>query len=306
MPGTWSARPAAPDPRPLSPHTDSGEPRMTTPPTTAEENRLADAKKFEDGTGEPTMNWRLWGTYLSDRQWGTVREDYSPDGTAWDYLPHDHARSRAYRWGEDGLAGFCDLKQRICFAVALWNGHDPILKERPFGLTNGEGNHGEDIKEYHFHLDNTPTHSYAKWLYKYPHREFPYNDLVHENARRGKTDPEYELLDTGCFAGSRYFDVVVEFAKKTATDILVRITVTNRSPTDTAVAYVLPSLWFRNTWTWHKHAAKPSLTAGAAPDPDVAVIQCSPTCRARGNGAVLPGPTRTSVHRERNEQPPPV
>jgi len=249
---------------------------MTTQPATAEHKRLADAKKFEDGVGDATMNWRLWGTYLSDRQWGTVREDYSPCGTAWDYLSHDHARSRAYRWGEDGLAGFCDLKQRICFAVALWNGRDPILKERPFGLTNSEGNHGEDIKEYHFHLDNTPTHSYAKWLYKYPQRMFPYTKLVEENARRGKADFEYELLDTGAFADNRYFDVLVEFAKKSATDILIRINVTNRSPAETAVAHVLPSLWFRNTWTWYQNADKPSLHEGTAPDPDVAVICCSP------------------------------
>src|SRR5690349_24930349 len=145
------------------------------------------------------MNWRLWGTYMSDRQWGTVREDYSPDGTAWDYLPHDHSRSRAYRWGEDGLAGFCDLKQRICFGLALWNGHDPILKERLFGLTNGEGNHGEDIKEYHFYLDSTPTHSWMRYLYRYPQAAFPYMDLVRTSARRGRTELEYELIDTGVF-----------------------------------------------------------------------------------------------------------
>jgi hypothetical protein len=250
---------------------------MTPQPSTAEHKRLAAAKQFEDGTGDDTMNWRLWGTYLSDRQWGTVREDYSADGDAWDYLPHEHARSRAYRWGEDGLAGFCDLKQRICFALALWNGRDPrLLKERLFGLTNGEGNHGEDIKEYCFHLDNTPTHSYAKWLYKYPQAEFPYTNLVDENRRR-KADPhsmEYELLDTGCFEGNRYFDVVVEFAKKSATDILIRIGVTNRGP-EAAVAHVLPSLWFRNTWTWFKDADKPSLREDTAAAPGVAVIRCS-------------------------------
>jgi len=248
------------------------------PRQTAEQQRLAEAKEFEAAAGDGTnaTNWRLWGTYLSDRQWGTVREDYSPDGTAWDYLSHDHSRSRAYRWGEDGLAGFCDLKQRICFGLALWNGQDPILKERLFGLTNGEGNHGEDIKEYHFHLDNTPTHSYAKWLYKYPQCEFPYADLVQENARR-KADPhssEYELLDTGCFANDRYFDVVVEFAKNSATDILIRIGVTNHGP-EAAVAHVLPSLWFRNTWSWFNDAVKPSLREDAAAAPGVAVINCS-------------------------------
>jgi hypothetical protein len=254
---------------------------MTSQPVkqTAEEQRLTEAKQFETRIGEGTnaINWRLWGTYLSDRQWGTVREDYSPDGTAWDYLPHDHARSRAYRWGEDGLAGFCDLKQRLCFALALWNGVDPILKERPFGLTNGEGNHGEDIKEYYFHLDNTPTHSYAKWLYKYPQQKFPYTDLVNENARR-KTDPhsfEYELLDTGCFADNRYFDVVAEFAKKSPTDVLIQISVTNRGP-EPAVVHVLPTLWFRNTWSWHSDAVKPWLRKDTAIIPDVAVVRCSP------------------------------
>jgi hypothetical protein len=256
---------------------------MTTQPPTAEEQRLAEAKEFdarnlEDSTGDRTMNWRLWGTYLSDRQWGTVREDYSRYGSFWDYLSHDASRFRAYRWGEDGLAGFCDLKQRICFALALWNGHDPILKERLFGLTNPEGNHGEDVKEYYFHLDNTPTHSYAKWLYKYPQREFPYNELVRVNGRR-KRDPhysmEYELLDTGCFEGDCYFDVAVEFAKKSATDILIRIDVTNRGP-KTAVAHVLPTLWFRNTWTWHENADKPSLREKEATDPGVSVIRCSP------------------------------
>jgi hypothetical protein len=250
------------------------------PPQTAEERRLAEARQFDaatDGDGAPAMNWRLWGTYLSDRQWGTVREDYSPDGSAWDYLSHDQSRSRAYRWGEDGLAGFSDLKQRVCFAIALWNGRDPILKERPFGLTNSEGNHGEDIKEYHFHLDNTPTHSYARWLYKYPQQAYPYNDLVAENARR-QSDPysmEYELLDTGCFAGNRYFDVTVEFAKASAADILIRIVVDNRGP-EAATIHVLPTLWFRNTWSWHDGAVKPSLRLDAAAPAGAAIVRSSP------------------------------
>ena len=164
--------------------------------------------------------WRKWGPYLSERQWGTVREDYSQDGNAWNYFPHDHARSRAYHWGEDGLAGFSDLKQRLCFALALWNGNDPILKERLFGLTNGEGNHGEDVKEYYFYLDSTPTHSYMKWLYKYPHAAFPYDDLIQKNSQRSRHDYEYELIDTGVFAEDRYFDVVVEYAKSSAGGML--------------------------------------------------------------------------------------
>ncbi|MCG8346565.1 MAG: hypothetical protein MI924_02135 [Chloroflexales bacterium] len=193
--------------------------------------------------------WKHWGPYLSDRAWGTVREDYSESGTAWDYLPHDHARSRAYRWNDDGLAGICDDQQRLCFALALWNGQDPILKERLFGLTGPEGNHGEDVKEYYFYLDSTPTHSYMKMLYKYPQGAFPYADLVDTNRRRGKSEPEYELLDTGIFANDRYFDVFVEYAKAGPNDILVRISATNRGPT-AAELHLLPTLWFRNTWSW--------------------------------------------------------
>src|SRR5882724_752723 len=168
-------------------------------------------------------SWKYWGPYLSERQWGTVREDYSAHGNAWDYFPHDHARSRAYRWGEDGLAGFSDSQQRMCLSLAMWNTHDPILKERLFGLTNGEGNHGEDVKELYYYLDATPTHSYLKLLYKYPHREFPYARLIEENARRGKADPEFELLDTGIFNDDRYFDVFVEYAKAAPTDVLMRV-----------------------------------------------------------------------------------
>src|SRR2546423_1917520 len=177
---------------------------------------------------ERGIPWRKWGPYLSERQWGTVREDYSADGDAWNYFTHDQARSRAYRWGEDGLAGFSDEKQRLCFSLALWNGWDPVLKERLYGLTNNEGNHGEDVKEYYFYLDSTPTHSYMKWLYKYPQAAYPYVDLIETNRRRNRGDMEYELLDTGIFTGDRYFDVVVEYAKQTPEDILIQITAVNR------------------------------------------------------------------------------
>ena len=219
------------------------------------------ARLREARAGDGAIPWLRWGPYLSERQWGTVREDYSPGGDAWSYFPHDHARSRAYRWGEDGLAGFSDEDQKLCFSIALWNGKDPILKERLFGLTNDEGNHGEDVKEYYFYLDSTPTHSYMKWLYKYPQAEFPYGWLVAENARRKQTDgsaPEFELVDTGAFADSRYFDVQVEYAKAGPDDVLVRVTVTNRGP-DRASLHLLPTLWFRNTWTWFEGADKPLL-----------------------------------------------
>jgi hypothetical protein len=204
--------------------------------------------------------WRKWGPYLSERQWGSVREDYSPHGDAWDYFPHDHARSRAYRWGEDGLAGISDDEQRLCLALALWNGHDPILKERLFGLTNGEGNHGEDVKEIYYYLDATPTHSYLKMLYKYPQLEFPYGELVRENRLRGKGRPEYELLDTGIFDDDRYFDVFVDYAKAGPEDALMRVTVHNRGAEE-AVLHLLPQLWFRNTWSWKGETHKPRLAA---------------------------------------------
>ncbi|MFI1681441.1 MGH1-like glycoside hydrolase domain-containing protein [Streptomyces sp. NPDC020607] len=211
--------------------------------------------------GDDEGRWRLWGPYLSERQWGTVREDYSENGDAWSYFPHDHARSRAYRWGEDGLGGICDEKQRLCFALALWNGRDPILKERTFGLTNGEGNHGEDVKEYYFYLDSTPSHSYMRYLYKYPQAEYPYGDLVATNRERGRGDFEYELLDTGMFADNRYFDVTVEYAKAAHDDILIRVTVDNRGPEE-ATVHVLPTLWFRNTWSWTEGGGeKPRITA---------------------------------------------
>jgi hypothetical protein len=191
-------------------------------------------------------HWRRWGSYLAERQWGTMREDYSPGGDAWDSFPHDHARSRAYRWGEDGLLGICDDQGYLCFALALWNEADPILKERCFGLTGSEGNHGEDVKEYYFYLDSTPTHSFMKALYKYPQRAFPYAWLLEESRRRTRLDPEYELLDTGVFADDRYCDVSVEYAKATPYDIVIRITAINRGP-NPANLHVLPMLWFRNT-----------------------------------------------------------
>ena len=209
---------------------------------TAEEQRLQQ-------NAQRGVNWARWGPYLSERQWGTVREDYSPNGDAWDYFPHDHARSRVYRWGEDGIAGICDRHQHICFALALWNEKDPILKERLFGLTNREGNHGEDVKECYFYLDATPTSSYLKCLYKYPQAAFPYDDLVAVNARRTRQEPEYELLDTGVFRENRYFDVFVEYAKATSEDILIRITASNCGP-EAARLHLLPTLWFRNRWSW--------------------------------------------------------
>jgi hypothetical protein len=218
---------------------------------TAERSRLGEARE----NGVP---WKLWGPYLSERQWGSVREDYSQNGDAWNYFTHDQARSRAYHWGEDGLAGFSDDHQRLCFAVALWNGKDPILKERLFGLTNSEGNHGEDVKEYYFYLDNTPTHSYLKYLYKYPQNAYPYANLVETNRRRGRTDMEYELLDTGVFNENRYFDVFVEYAKAGPNDILIQISVANCGP-EAAGLHLLPTLWFRNTWAWWPDQPKPSL-----------------------------------------------
>ncbi len=212
-------------------------------------------KRRLDETGDGTGRWRLWGPYVSGRQWGTVREDYSAEGSAWEYLPHDAARSRAYRWGEDGIAGVCDADQRLCFAIALWNGHDPILKERYFGLTGNEGNHGEDVKEHYYYLDNTPTHSYMKMLYKYPQAAYPYARLVEENRRRTKADLEFELIDTGVFDEDRYFDVFVEYAKAGPEDLLVEITAWNRGP-DAHRLHLLPQIWFRNTWSWGRNAGE--------------------------------------------------
>ena len=223
---------------------------------TAEEIRLAESR-------DRKKHWKRWGPYLSERAWGTVREDYSEHGTAWDYFPHDHARSRAYRWNEDGIAGVCDRHQILCFALALWNRRDPILKERLFGLTGQEGNHGEDVKELYYYLDSTPTHSYMKFLYKYPQAEFPYAKLGEENRRRGRAGREYELLDTGVFEGDRYFDVFVEYAKADAEDLCIRIEVANRGP-EAAQIELLPTLWFRNTWSWNGEQRRPSLRAAGS------------------------------------------
>ena len=219
----------------------------------AEERRLEESRQRK-------VHWKRWGPYLSERQWGTVREDYSPYGTAWDFFPHDHARSRTYRWGEDGIMGISDRHQLVCFALAMWNGRDPILKERLFGLTGSQGNHGEDVKEYYFYLDSTPTHSYMKALYKYPQQEFPYGDLVDENRRRGRNDFEFELLDTGVFNDNRYFDIFTEYAKAGAEDILVKITAINRGPVEADLS-LLPTIWFRNTWSWGRDDYRPFLRA---------------------------------------------
>ena len=264
--------------------------------TTTEHTRLDEAR-------ERKVEWKKWGPYLSERQWGTVREDYSENGDAWNFFTHDQSRSRAYRWGEDGLAGISDDKQRLCFALALWNGQDPILKERLFGLTNSEGNHGEDVKEYYFYLDSTPTHSYMKYLYKYPQAAYPYADLVQTNGRRTRDDFEYELLDTGVFEDSRYFDVFVEYAKGGADDILVKITAVNRGP-DTADLHLLPTLWFRNDWSaWiaesNRGSRKPNLQqVEAAAGSERGGGR---TSRAR---QVRPGLRRrraAALHRERDE-----
>ena len=236
------------------------EPAASTP----EHQRLADAR-------DRVVPWRAWGPYLSERQWGTVREDYSEDGDAWSYLSHDQARSRAYRWGEDGLAGISDDEQRLCFALTLWNGRDPILKERLFGLTNSEGNHGEDVKEYYFYLDSTPTHSYMRYLYKYPQAAFPYDDLVATNRSRSRGDLEYELLDTGVFDEDRYFDVFVEYAKASPTDLLVRITACNRGP-EAAPLHLLPTLWFRDTWSRGGDAERPVL---ALADCEASIVEAT-------------------------------
>jgi Glycosyl hydrolase family 63 C-terminal domain len=223
---------------------------------TTEDRRLEEARTRK-------KHWKRWGPYLSERQWGTVREDYSPGGTAWEYFPHDHARSRAYRWGEDGIGGISDRHQMMCFGLALWNGRDPILKERLFGLTGNEGNHGEDVKEYYFYLDSTPTHSYMRMLYKYPQAEFPYTQLVEENRRRGREQPEFELLDTGVFAEGRYFDIYAEYAKGDVEDILIKITAVNRGR-EAASLHLLPSFWFRNTWSWGTDLRRPGARVAAS------------------------------------------
>jgi hypothetical protein len=229
---------------------------------TIEDRRLEEARTRKN-------HWKRWGPYLSERQWGTVREDYSANGTAWEYFSHDHARSRAYRWGEDGIAGISDRHQYICFALALWNGHCPILKERLFGLTGNQGNHGEDVKECYFYLDSTPTHSYMRMLYKYPHAAYPYQQLLDENNRRSRKDPEYELVDTGIFSEQRYFDIFVEYAKADVEDILVKITAVNRGP-EPATLHLLPSLWFRNTWSWGRDSRRPVIRKAAS----IPGVQC--------------------------------
>jgi hypothetical protein len=228
-----------------------------------ESERVAGFGRLEDGLRQAS-DWYLWGPYVSERQWGTVREDYSADGEAWDYLPHDHARSRAYRWGEDGLAGFCDVEQRLCLGLALWNGRDPILKERAFGLTGAEGNHGEDVKEYWWYLDAVPSHAWNRWRYHYPQLAFPYEKLRAENGRRGKHDPEYELLDTGVFDGDRYWITEVHYAKADPTDLLMTVSVTNVGP-EADTLHVLPTAWFRNTWSWDADAPKPELAGTGGP-----------------------------------------
>ena len=233
-------------------------PSAPPPPIPAEQQRL-------DEDAQRRRHWKRWGPYLSERAWGTVREDYSPYGTAWDAFPHDQARSRAYRWNEDGLAGICDRHQIICFALALWNGRDPILKERVFGLTGNEGNHGEDVKEYYFYLDSTPTHSYMKYLYKYPQAAFPYARLVEENRRRGRHDPEFELIDSGVFDENRYFDVCVEYAKTTPEDLCIRIQVVNHGPEEAQLT-LLPTIWFRNTWSWGTDIRRPRFRQGESID----------------------------------------
>jgi hypothetical protein len=239
----------------------------------------AEQIRLDEARGE-SASWKKWGPYLSERQWGTVREDYSEGGDAWNYFTHDQARSRAYRWGEDGIAGISDDKQRLCFALAFWNGKDPILKERLFGLTNSESNHGEDVKEYYFYLDSTPTHSYMKYLYKYPQSPFPYADLVETSCRRGRHEFEYELLDTGVFDHDRYFDVFVEYAKKSPEDILIQITVHNRGP-EPAELHVLPTLWFRNQWSWFGNSPRPLLAQVDTP-PEQCVLKASdPTLGCR-------------------------
>src|SRR5208283_1675172 len=242
---------------------------------TQEEIRLSES-------GARRKHWKRWGPYLSERAWGTVREDYSRRGNAWEYLPHDHARSRAYRWNEDGLAGISDRRQMICFALALWNERDPILKERIFGLTGDEGNHGEDVKEYYFYLDSTPSHSYMKYLYKYPQAAFPYAKLVEENRRRDKRQPEFELLDTGVFDEDRYFDVFVEYAKADVEDILIKISVTNRGP-EAANLRVLPTIWFRNTWSWGNCARRPKLHQARPAANTVIELNLSPVNQTQSN-----------------------
>src|SRR5260221_1910228 len=244
-------------PRPARYHPASSP--GTIPQVSVEGERVAGFGHLEDGLRQGGA-WYQWGPYVSERQWGTVREDYSPDGEAWDYLPHDHARSRAYRWGEDGLAGFCDIEQRLCLALALWNGRDPILKERAFGLTGAQGNHGEDVKEYWWYLDAIPSHAWNRWRYHYPQAAYPYENLISHNAQRSRNDPEYELMDTGVFDDERFWVVEVHYAKADPDDILMVIQATNAGP-EAATLQLLPTAWFRNTWSWDEGAPRPALAA---------------------------------------------
>ena len=225
----------------------------------AERRRVESFGHLEDGLRQAGP-WYAWGPYLSERQWGTVREDYSADGDAWDSFPHDHARSRAYRWGEDGMAGFSDIEQRLCLGLALWNGVDPILKERMFGLTGSQGNHGEDVKECWWYVDAVPSHAWNRWRYHYPQGAFPYDDLIAQNARRSRLEPEYELLDTGAFDQDRYWIVEVDYAKGEPSDLLMTVRATNAGP-ESATLHVLPTTWFRNTWSWDHDAPKPTMAA---------------------------------------------
>ena len=264
---------------------------------TTEQDRLTEAR-------EQHTPWRKWGPYLSERQWGTVREDYSNDGAAWDYFSHDQSRSRAYHWGEDGIGGISDDKQYLCFAVALWNGKDPILKERIFGLTNSEGNHGEDVKEYYFYLDSTPTHSYMKYLYKYPQNAYPYMDLLNTNRSRSKYEFEYELMDTGIFNDDRYFDVYVDYAKESPEDILIKITAANRGNED-ATLNILPTLWFRNTWYGSKTPVERPTIKEIGAMPNASAVEAR-TSISRKTLPVLRRKTTTTLHRKRKQQQTPL
>ena len=275
---------------------ESGGEDMAKKILTAEEERLAEANRGE-------TPWKKWGPYLSERQWGTVREDYSEGGDAWNYFTHDQARSRAYRWGEDGLAGVSDDKQQLCFALALWNGVDPILKERLFGLSNSEANHGEDVKEYYYYLDNTPTHSYMKYLYKYPQAAFPYAQIIETNKRRSRDEMEYELIDTGVFDQDRYFDVFVEYAKAAPDDVAIQITAHNRGP-EAATLHILPTLWFRNTWSWDAadDASAVAARAAASGRPGRDIDRDCDTSDPRRTLPLLRRRGAAPLHRERDQQ----
>ena len=272
--------------------------------TSEERQRVEGFGKLEDGLRQAS-DWYLWGPYVTERQWGTVREDYSPGGDAWDYLPHDHARSRAYRWGEDGLAGFCDIEQRLCLGLALWNGRDPILKERIFGLTGTQGNHGEDAKEYWWYSDAIPSHAWNRWRYHYPQAAFPYGDLVAENGRRNKHEPEYELLDTGAFDDDRYWIVEVDYAKASPFDLLVTVRVTNAGP-DTETLHVLPTAWFRNTWSWRTGATKPTLKAAGRSSIGGRRTPSSGDLELRGRTRARRRATEHALLRERDQHAPRV